>query len=390
MTSLLALAKGHSVLYVDDHRVACADIKGMLESVFTRVVSVETAAAAREVFALEPFALVITELLLPDAKGLDLITDLWASQPRQAFLVTSNSSRADDLIPLFNLGIGSFVLKPLNWRLFLGLLHRELASAQALREENRYQERLEAEVRERTSQLQASQGQVLRLQGAKDTMLSLISHELRTPLNGILGFLELVKMDPTSADVGEFLGQIETSAHRLERSAVRILDYASASSGTSASQLGLYPLADLLALARAALREGMGELLEIRWATGAAGADLRTDRDLAVEVFRSLLENTAKYAAHPTAVVQVSLVQETNWTFVTLRDDGPGFPPTLLGTEFAPFSSGNVMHHKEGLGLGLALVDVLMLGLGGLVEARNPEHGGAELRLRFPSYKSRS
>ena len=45
------------------------------------------------------------------------------------------------------------------------------------------------------------------------------------------------------------------------------------------------------------------------------------------------------------------------------------------------------MHHSEGLGLGLALVDVIMLTLGGRVEVRNVPEGGAEIKLRFPVSK---
>jgi C4-dicarboxylate-specific signal transduction histidine kinase len=40
------------------------------------------------------------------------------------------------------------------------------------------------------------------------------------------------------------------------------------------------------------------------------------------------------------------------------------------------------------MGLGLALVDVIMLTLGGRVDARNHAAGGAEVRLRFAPDKA--
>jgi two-component system C4-dicarboxylate transport sensor histidine kinase DctB len=56
----------------------------------------------------------------------------------------------------------------------------------------------------------------------------------------------------------------------------------------------------------------------------------------------------------------------------------------LLSNLFQPFSTGGILHHAEGMGLGLALIDVIMLTLGGRVEGGNAPEGGAFVTLRFP------
>ena len=49
-----------------------------------------------------------------------------------------------------------------------------------------------------------------------------------------------------------------------------------------------------------------------------------------------------------------------------MHDDGPGFPPELVGHAFERFARGDVSRHREGgAGLGLALVEAIALAHGG-------------------------
>jgi len=303
-------------------------------------------------------------------------------------LVTSAYSDSVNLIPLINLGVGSFILKPLDWKLFLTLIHKELTVALGAREEILYQKRLEKEVRLRTEELREIQHQVVRLQEAKDNMLALISHELRTPLNGILGFIELIRPGLEDSETIAFLDHVENSARRLERSTRKALDFSSLSTGKRAIHREVYRVEELLRAAQDQVNDRLekNETLVVLW-KGPEEAAIFADAQLVVEVLKNLLENTAKYAGSDPRVV-VTYQREGSWDAVIVRDSGPGFSTATLETLFQPFSTGNIMHHSEGMGLGLALVDVIMLTLGGRVEAGNPTGGGAEVKLRFPLVKT--
>lgn len=383
--ALLRLAEGCSVLYVEDEPEIRAEMKEMLETLFSRVVTAENGAVALELYRKETFLLVITDINMPQMSGIELIQAIQQSQPQQAILVTSAYSDSANLIPLINLGVGSFILKPLNWKQFLGLVYKELSAALASVQDARYQQRLEKEVRVRTEELREIQQQVVRLQEAKDNMLALISHELRTPLNGILGFVELLRSMVEVPEALAFLDHVEESARRLERSTRKALDFSSLSTGKRALNRDEYRIDTLLAIARDQVIDRLDpvEALTFRWLTRPDRALLYTDSELAVEIFKNLLENVAKYAGKR-PVVTLSLVRDGAWDVLSFRDSGPGFSDGMLTILFQPFSTGNIMHHSEGMGLGLALVDVIMLTLGGRVEALNHPEGGAEIRLKFP------
>ena len=377
LNAVIRLVDGCSVLYVEDEPEIRAEMTEILETLFPRVVATENGAEAWKRFQGEEFLLVITDINMPQMTGIDLIQAIQEVRPQQAILVTSAYSDANHLIPLINLGVGSFILKPLNWRVFLSLVYKEASAALSERRDALYHLRLEKEVKLRTEEVREIQQQLIRLQEAKDNMLSLISHELRTPLNGILGFVELLRSSVKAPEPLGFLAQIEDSARRLERSTRKALDFANLSTGKRPMHREDLQLEALITTAREQVSGHEGLSLRVD------AQSLHTDAGLAVEVFKNLLENVLKYAGEETQVI-VGASKEGVWDVVSLRDVGPGFPNGMLTTLFQPFSTGNLMHHSEGMVLGLALVDVIMLTLGGRVEALNHPEGGAEVRLRFP------
>jgi two-component system sensor histidine kinase RegB len=66
---------------------------------------------------------------------------------------------------------------------------------------------------------------------------------------------------------------------------------------------------------------------------------------------------------------------------VAIQDAGPGFAPEVLADLGKPYNS---TKGRLGGGLGLFLVVNVVRKLGGRVEARNRDTGGAEVKLAFP------
>src|SRR5262249_35029477 len=99
------------------------------------------------------------------------------------------------------------------------------------------------------------------------------------------------------------------------------------------------------------------------------------------QVIHNLLQNAEQ------AVAQVSaprIVVSTRWqgsqARLTVRDNGPGFPPEIMARVFEPY----VTTKTKGTGLGLAIVKKIIEEHNGSIEIRNLESAGAEISIEVP------
>jgi PAS domain S-box-containing protein len=71
--------------------------------------------------------------------------------------------------------------------------------------------------------------------------------------------------------------------------------------------------------------------------------------------------------------------------FLEIADTGPGIDQPVLEKMFEPFFT--TKESSEGMGLGLALVQSIVVACGGQVKARNIAGGGASFVIEFPIYR---
>ena len=164
------------------------------------------------------YPLVISDWRMPDLDGLEFCRRLRAD-PRADYsyiiLLTSCSGSANYLEAM-TAGADDFITKPFEKDAFAArvrVAERILGLHARLRAANTD---LERRVRERTAQLAAAVQ-------AKGEFLSRASHELRTPMNHILGFAQLLEMDPLDPEQKDSVAQILTSGAHLLTLIDRIL-----------------------------------------------------------------------------------------------------------------------------------------------------------------------
>jgi two-component system C4-dicarboxylate transport sensor histidine kinase DctB len=98
------------------------------------------------------------------------------------------------------------------------------------------------------------------------------------------------------------------------------------------------------------------------------------------QVLMNLLRNALDAVTGlPERRVTVTVQRDGTEVTVTIRDSGPGIPPEVLPRLFEPFFTTKPV--GQGLGLGLAISRVIILELGGRLEARNHGSGGAEFTV---------
>ena len=103
------------------------------------------------------------------------------------------------------------------------------------------------------------------------------------------------------------------------------------------------------------------------------------------QVLHNLLLNARDALAntdHPTQSISTRRVDEPHGAFVELvvRDNGPGFAPSVVDRLFEPY----VTTRERGTGLGLAIVKKIVEEHNGTLAAGNLKDGGAVLTVRLP------
>jgi PleD family two-component response regulator len=156
------------------------------------------------------FPLIISDWMMPDLDGLEFCRRIRAERRMDytyIVLLTSRSGKTNYLDAM-TAGADDFVTKPFEKDAFAArvrVAERILRLHANLRAANTD---LEQRVSERTAELETA----LR---AKEEFLSRASHELRTPMNHILGFAQLLDMDPLGPGQRESVEQILNSGARL-------------------------------------------------------------------------------------------------------------------------------------------------------------------------------
>lgn len=210
------------------------------------------------------------------------------------------------------------------------------------------------------------------------------SHDLRTPLTVLQGYSDFLLETLPSGDLSPEK-TVETVL-TMQRSLTRLQRYVE-------SMNSLQRLDDLKPQKRAVLFSSLCDQLketgEILW--GAHGFSFACqgiesvflDSELLFQVYENLLSNAARYAKeHIWAAVQADALYLT----LTVRDDGPGFPPGSLKRAMDPYYRADKNPRQEGkmhFGLGLYLCRVLCEKHGGSLQVENAPQGGAEITARF-------
>ena len=204
------------------------------------------------------------------------------------------------------------------------------------------------------------------------------SHELRTPISILRGELELALARP--GDHEEVVASLESALDetlRLGRLADDLLVLARSRTG----ELALHPRSVDLGAAASRVARLLGEGVPID-VTGSARA--WADPDRVEQILLNLVTNAKRYASTRVTVTVRELDQRAE---LTVADDGPGFPPSMLPVTFERFVRPDTARGRVtgGTGLGLSIAATLARSQGATIEAGNgPRPGGAWVRLVFP------
>jgi signal transduction histidine kinase len=210
-----------------------------------------------------------------------------------------------------------------------------------------------------------------------------IAHEFKNALATISGYAQMIQSDPNAADTPENAEKILEQTRSITHVVTEFLRYARPLE-ISEEPVALRSLLDRVVCEVKELQP----LLQIT--VDGDFAEIAGDEGLLRQAFLNLVRNAAEAASSHAAVPSVIMRGETirsvdeNFQRFRILDNGSGIPVDVLPKLFRPFFTTKV----NGTGLGLAVVQKILLQHGGGVEARNRPEGGAEFIVTLPAIRT--
>jgi PAS domain S-box-containing protein len=210
-----------------------------------------------------------------------------------------------------------------------------------------------------------------------------IAHEFKNALATISGYAQMIQSEPNAADTPENAGKILDQTRSITHVVTEFLRYARPLE-ISEEPVALRSLLDRITCE---LKE-LQPLVQIT--VDGDFAEIAGDEGLLRQAFLNLARNAAEAASSHSATPSVILRGETarfadeNFQRLRVLDNGPGIPAEVLPKLFRPFFTTKV----NGTGLGLAVVQKILLQHGGRVEAQNRSEGGAEFIVTLPATRT--
>lgn len=222
----------------------------------------------------------------------------------------------------------------------------------------------------------------------KDEFLATLAHELRNPLAPISHGLQILKRTANGDDsVRHSHEMLERQVNHMIRMVDDLLEVSRITTGKVQLRKELVDLNDVLqgvvAASGAVMEAGSHQL---RLELPAAPVSLLADPMRLAQMVSNLLNNAAKYS-HSGGHIVLAAWTDGAQAVVSVRDNGIGIPPALLGKVFDLFMQvdRNGRRGQGGLGIGLTLVRSLVEMHGGSVQALSEGKGqGSEFRLHLP------
>ncbi|MBI5926780.1 MAG: PAS domain S-box protein [Aquabacterium sp.] len=223
---------------------------------------------------------------------------------------------------------------------------------------------------------------------AKTEFLSRMSHELRTPLNAMLGFAQLLRVDPRNP-INEAQRQkvehIEKAGAHLLAMMTDVLDLSRIEAGSLPMSIETLSVSSVLEEALALISNQARDAgLTLNHNSPDIGVFVKADRVRLRQVLVNLLSNAIKYnRAGGQALIEAMALQGR--VLITVSDTGHGMTPEQVSHLFEPFNRlGAERTGIEGTGIGLVIVKRLLDLMDGHIEVSSTPGTGTSFRVWLP------
>ncbi len=222
----------------------------------------------------------------------------------------------------------------------------------------------------------------------RDNFMAAMAHELRNPLNAILGFLNISKeLDRNSPEFADSLAAIERSARTEAKLVSDLFEASRGLTGKLKMDTEIFSLKDVL-------KQTIGPMvtfasqrnIRLECKIDEDAIDVLGDQDRLQQVIWNLVGNAIKFSPDG-GRVEVCIHRVKQNAVLSVKDNGIGLRSQNLKQIFNPFwqCEGKSAKSRQGLGLGLFIVQQIIESHKGTIEAHSEGEGkGATFIAKLP------
>jgi signal transduction histidine kinase len=222
----------------------------------------------------------------------------------------------------------------------------------------------------------------------KDEFIDITAHEFRTPLTSIKAALQFMgRLNLTGEEgrkISPFIVRANNQVKRLTGILKDLVDVTKINNGNLALNPGLFPLEELIEESVYEMRASGSDIQFER--NDASNVIVNADRPKIAQVLTNLISNAVKYSRVP-ARVHITISADTEWTRVSVADEGVGISPEKLPHVFDRyFRVEETSQNYSGMGLGLYISKGIIERHGGEIGADSVIGEGTTVWFTLATY----
>jgi signal transduction histidine kinase len=206
-----------------------------------------------------------------------------------------------------------------------------------------------------------------------------IAHEFRNGLATIHGYSKLIDLSMLPEPYRPYVEGIRSEAEALGQVVTNFLNFATPAKLTL-SRIDLRAICERAAEEFRSEARALGGDVTVRGEFGALDGDEVLLRQAFSNLLRNAVEACAGASLAPVVVIRSESNRAQGMTQVVVEDAGPGIAPAERERIFRPF----VTSKRNGTGLGLALVQKIIVFHNGRISAGDSPLGGASFHIVLP------
>ncbi|MGZ8468344.1 MAG: ATP-binding protein [Gemmatirosa sp.] len=308
---------------------------------------------ARAALAEAPAHVVLLDLSLPDARGIDTVAQMRAAAPTLPIVVLTGLDDEALAVRAMRAGAQDYLVKG-------------TVTGAGLRRALRH-------AVERHLLVDAAR----RATAARDVVLGVVAHDLRNPLATIKMCAAALGTAPHAAQAAELSGVVRHAAEWMERIIRDLLDVTAIEAGRLAVDRAPLDPADVVErtheqFAPIAAERGITLVADV----ASALPTILADGERLQQALGNLLGNALKFTPAG-GTVTLRGARANGGVRLAVHDTGPGIPPDHLPHLFDRFWQARETR-RAGAGLGLAIAQGIVQAHGGRIEVASVPGAGAE------------